>query len=139
VNRAIANEGATAISASNNSWRAACTAFLTETRFDCSGVYRSPSPSTRLLKLCRYLSTRLETAPPKLEVSFRVTHVLWSESAAKETTPRRNDQARGDRQEYARRASAPERKHYLKCRVILLSVETEATRQNGSRPIFARV
>ena len=67
--------------------RAAYTAFLTETRFDCFGVYRSPCPSTRLLKLCRYLSTRLETAPPKLEVSFRVTHVLRSESDAKETTP----------------------------------------------------
>jgi hypothetical protein len=67
--------------------RAAYTAFLTETRFDCFGVYRSPYPSTRLLKLCRYLSTRLETAPPKLEVSFRVTHVLRSESDAKETTP----------------------------------------------------
>src|SRR6266513_4184050 len=48
------------------------------------GVYR---PSTRLLKLRRYLSTRLETAPPKLEVNFRVTHVFRSESDAKETTP----------------------------------------------------
>jgi hypothetical protein len=28
------------------------------------------------LKLCRYLSIRRETAPPKLEVSFRVTQVL---------------------------------------------------------------
>jgi hypothetical protein len=44
-------------------------------------------PSTSRLKLCRYLSTRLETAPPKLEVSFSVTEVLWSESDAKETTP----------------------------------------------------
>ena len=43
--------------------------------------------STNLLKLWRYLSTRFETAPPKLEVSLKVTHVLWSESDAKETTP----------------------------------------------------
>ena len=39
------------------------------------------------LKLCRYRLIRFETAPPKLEVSFKVTHVLWSESGAKETTP----------------------------------------------------
>ena len=31
--------------------------------------------STKRLKLWRYLSTRCETAPPKLEVSFRVMHV----------------------------------------------------------------
>jgi hypothetical protein len=43
--------------------------------------------STNLLKLWRYLSTRRETAPPKLEVSFKVMHVRWSESDAKETTP----------------------------------------------------
>ena len=33
-------------------------------------------PSISSLKLCKYLSTRVETAPPKLEVSFRVRHVL---------------------------------------------------------------
>lgn len=43
--------------------------------------------STNLLKLCRYLSIRFEMAPPKLEVSFRVTQVLWSESDTNETTP----------------------------------------------------
>ena len=43
--------------------------------------------STNLLKLWRYLSTRRETAPPKLEVNFKVMHVLRSESDAKETTP----------------------------------------------------
>ena len=43
--------------------------------------------STNLLKLWRYLSTRFETAPPKLEVSFKVMDVLWSGCDTKETTP----------------------------------------------------
>jgi hypothetical protein len=43
--------------------------------------------STNLLKLWRYLSTRRETAPPKLEVSFKVMDVLWSGRDTKETTP----------------------------------------------------
>jgi hypothetical protein len=43
--------------------------------------------STNLLKLWRYLSTRRETAPPKLDVSFKVMHVLWSGRDTKETTP----------------------------------------------------
>ena len=43
--------------------------------------------STNLLKFWRYLSTRHETAPPKLEVSFKVMHVLWSGRDTKETTP----------------------------------------------------
>src|ERR1700737_4875246 len=50
-------------------------------------AFQSSRPSTSLLKLRRYLSTRFETAPPKLEVNFRVRHVLWLESDAKETTP----------------------------------------------------
>lgn len=43
--------------------------------------------SINSLKLRRYPSTRFETAPPKLEVSFRVMQVLRSETGAKETTP----------------------------------------------------
>ena len=43
--------------------------------------------STSLLKFCRYLSTRRETAPPKLEVSLKVTHVVRSGHDVKETTP----------------------------------------------------
>src|SRR5882724_3926854 len=44
-------------------------------------------PSTNLLKLWRYLSTRFEMAPPKLEVSLKLTHVLLLGRDAKETTP----------------------------------------------------
>jgi hypothetical protein len=43
--------------------------------------------SSNLLKLWRYLSIRRETAPPKLEVSFKVMRVLWSGRDTKETTP----------------------------------------------------
>src|SRR6266481_8786882 len=49
--------------------------------------FRSYRFSISRLKLRRYLSTRFETVPPKLEVNFKVTHVLWSDSGAKETTP----------------------------------------------------
>ena len=41
-----------------------------------AGPWTFSSLSTNLLKLCRYLSTRSETAPPKLEVSFKVMQVL---------------------------------------------------------------
>ena len=50
-------------------------------------VLRSHYRSISRLKLRRYLSTRFATVPPKLEVNFKVTHVLWSDSGAKETTP----------------------------------------------------
>src|ERR1700732_2716063 len=50
-------------------------------------VVRSHWFSINCLKFCRYLSIRRETTPPKLEVNFRVMHVLWSGSDAKETTP----------------------------------------------------
>src|SRR6266849_4474676 len=43
--------------------------------------------SISLLKLCRYRSTLRETAPPKLEVSLKVTHVVRPEHDSKETTP----------------------------------------------------
>ena len=44
-------------------------------------------PSTNRLKLRRYLSTRRPTAPPKLEVNFRLTRVAPSGHESNETTP----------------------------------------------------
>jgi hypothetical protein len=49
--------------------------------------FRSHGFSINRLKLCRYLSTRRETAPPKLEVSLKVTHVVRSGRDTKDTTP----------------------------------------------------